>query len=407
MQHRTEPFEAALSLATRRLEHLTQSWTSLLTALLVALLSTLAIRSALSPAPPLPVPDLVKVASLARAFEPLLFYSEHGASQIADLQATSIAVWDLGESVRAANMTSAPLIARALDDLSASLNALALDLTRFFASVDGDVDGILIVMDWARRELAQLPSGPPSALGALGANTHALLTRLRILSPPSGSGSGGASTAVGRAAAAVFGPSAAQRAAATLQRTFYEFLGVLEEAVASELGHSAALFARYEAVDRQLLNVARAVVREADSQERLESELLGRLWTRVLGGNAAGLRKYERNRRLLASVREKTVRDKRALVEHNGRLVGLRAGLEGLRGRLVSPLVRKENGSVMAVGEQIRGLEGGLEFLRGAREGQRGRVLEGLYGMGRGGVGRIVRGEEGEEGWEIEGRRGR
>ena len=101
----------------------------------------MAIKSLFSPVAPLPVPDLVKVAGLAKAFEPLIFYSENGIQQIGDLQATGVAVWDLGESVRSTNMTSAPIIVKELDDLSESLKTLAIELTKFFANVDGDVDG--------------------------------------------------------------------------------------------------------------------------------------------------------------------------------------------------------------------------------------------------------------------------
>ena len=100
-----------------------------------------AARSLFQPASLRPVPDLVKVAGIARAFEPLIYYSENGVSQVGDLQATGVAVWDLGESVRSSNMTSAPIIVKELDELSDSLKTLAIELTKFFANVDGDVDG--------------------------------------------------------------------------------------------------------------------------------------------------------------------------------------------------------------------------------------------------------------------------
>lgn len=98
-------------------------------------------RSLFQPAVNTPVPDLVKVAGLARSFEPLIYYSENGVAQVGDLQATSVAVWDLGESVRGSNMTSADIIVKALDELSDSLKTLAVELTKFFANVDGDIDG--------------------------------------------------------------------------------------------------------------------------------------------------------------------------------------------------------------------------------------------------------------------------
>jgi hypothetical protein len=266
------------------------------------------------------------------------------------------------------------------------------------------LDSILIVMDWARRELSHLPTNPPSPLTSLFTNAHTLLSRLRILQTASGQ-----PTALGQLVTSLFGPTPPQRTAATLQRTFHEFLSVLEDAINSELSHSTALFALFESIDRQFLNLARAVSRESDTQERLESELLSSLWTRVLGANGQGLRKFEANRKLLHNVRAKTVHNKRVLIDHNGKLLGLKANLEMLRMRLVSPLVRGRGnetgewggGSILSVEEQVRGLEEVGGFLRVVREGQRSRVLERLYGAG---VNRNSLGRE-RDGWEeIEGR---
>lgn len=89
----------------------------------------------------LPAGDLVKVAGIARSFEPLIYYSEHAVAQVHDLQATSIAVWDLGESVRLSDMKDAESIVSDLDGLSAAMKTLSIEMTRFFARVDGDIDG--------------------------------------------------------------------------------------------------------------------------------------------------------------------------------------------------------------------------------------------------------------------------
>jgi hypothetical protein len=144
VQHRTEPFEAAFSYIRQKINRLTKSRTSTLLTLLTTILSTFLLQALLALPAPLPVPDLVKVAGLAKAFEPLIFYSENGIQQIGDLQDTGVAVWDLGESVRSTNMTSAPIIVRELDELSESLKTLAIELTKFFANVDGDVDGFVL-----------------------------------------------------------------------------------------------------------------------------------------------------------------------------------------------------------------------------------------------------------------------
>ena len=146
MQHRAEPFEAAFKYVARKIDSITKSWTSLILSIILSLLTSVAFRALFQPGAPLPVPDLVRVAGLAKAFEPLIFYSENGVLQVGDLQATGVAVWDLGESVRTTNMTSAPIIVKELDDLSESLKTLSIELTKFFANVDGDVDGYFSLM---------------------------------------------------------------------------------------------------------------------------------------------------------------------------------------------------------------------------------------------------------------------
>lgn len=347
------------------------------------------------------MPDLVKVAGLARSFEPLIHYSENGVRQIGDLQETGVAVWDLGESVRSANMTSAPLIVNELDALSESLKTLGIELTKFFANVDGDIDGILIVMEWAQRELSALSTLPLGGLSSAFTNIHSLLSTLGVLE----SRSTGLPTTLGKAFTSLFGATHSQRTHQTLQRTFTEFLSVLEESINSELTYSTTLFSLFERIDRQFLNLQRTTIRESTTQETLQNEFLSSLWTRIVGPNAATLRKYEKNKNLLASVRAKTTQNKSLLVEHNGKLHALKSNLENLRRKLVSPLVRGgvggvgQGGSTVGVEEQIRGLEGTYDYLRKVREVQKGRVLEVLYGAGSG-SGRRGLGREGGIGIE-------
>jgi hypothetical protein len=141
VQHRTEPFEAAFAYLRRKLDAATNSPGAVARTIGFIAVIILVLQSLFHPASPQPVPDLVKVAGLAKAFEPLIYYSEGGVTQVGDLQATGVAVWDLGESVRSTNMTSADTIVKQLDGLSDSLKTLAMELTKFFANVDGDIDG--------------------------------------------------------------------------------------------------------------------------------------------------------------------------------------------------------------------------------------------------------------------------
>ena len=345
-------------------------------ALCVALVSISTFKTLVQPAAPLPAGDLVKMAGVARSFEPLIYYSEHAVTQIQDLQATSVAVWDLGESVRTSGMSDAAGIVSGLDSLSDSMKTLALEMTRFFARVDGDIDGILNVMDWARMHLNRLASSPtPSTLSSAYDNVHNLLSAAHLLEDASG-----AATPIGSVTLWVFGPSNPQREQRLIQKLFNEFLSVLEESIAAELQHSVALFALFEAVDRHFLNLARTVVRETSHQEEAHTDLLSGLWARILGPRAADVRKFEQNRVLLRNVRDKTVRNKGLLVEHNGRLLTLKASLESLRSKLVSPLVRGVNATTLTLEDQIRGLGDVGEYLGDVRRQQKGKVMETLFG---------------------------
>lgn len=141
IQHRTKLIESAVGFVRGKIRFVTRSWAHILMSLVVGILSFSAMRTLSYSAGLRPVPDLVKVAGVARSFEPLIYYSENGVAQVHDLEATGVAVWDLGESVRLSNLTSAPIIVQELDDLSDTLKSLAVELTKFFANIDGDIDG--------------------------------------------------------------------------------------------------------------------------------------------------------------------------------------------------------------------------------------------------------------------------
>ncbi|KAH7168759.1 hypothetical protein DER46DRAFT_698368 [Fusarium sp. MPI-SDFR-AT-0072] len=376
VQHRTEPIETAINFIRDHYKALTRTWSTTFTTIIVAFFSVSIFKSLLQPAAPRPVGDLVKVAGLARSFEPLIYYSEHAVAQVHDLQATSVAVWDLGESVRTSDMRDAPRIVADLDALSETMKTLAIEMTKFFARVDGDIDGILNVMDWAKMHLNRLKSSPsPSTISSAYDNIHNLLSQAHVLEDASGS-----PTTLGRLTSHIFGLSNPQREQRMVQLLFTEFLSVLEDSIQAELQHSVTLFALFEAVDHHFLNLARTVVRESSAQEELHTDMLSSLWTRLLGTRAAELRKFEQNRLLLRDVRDKTVRNKGILVEHNGKLLTLKASLETLRSKLVSPLVRGVNSTTLTLEDQIRGLSDVSDYLGDVRKQQKGKVMETLFG---------------------------
>ena len=352
-----------------------------MTTITIALLSFYFFRIVTGPPIDFPAPDLVKLAGVARSFEPLMYFSENGIHHTTELQETGVAVWDLGESVRVSNITSGPVIIAELDQLSESLQALSLELTTFTAAVDGDMDNILTVMEWARLELNALDSLPPSTFSSALANIHGLFSRIGILADPKS----GIPNTAGQVLASIFGRTPAERTRSTLQRLFTEFLSTLEQSVERELGHTTKLFALFANIDEHFLTLQRSTVRELDAQERLEGEVLSSLWMRAMGSRAAFLRKYEKNKQLLQSLRERTVTNKNLLMDHSGKLMALKQNLEVLRKRLVQPLIRSGE-SGLGVEQQVKGLESTYGYLKGVRNVQKGKVMEFLYGGRKYGV---------------------
>jgi hypothetical protein len=117
----------------------------------------------------------------------------------------------------------------------------------------------LIVMDWARRELSQLQQLPAPPLSSAFDNIHNVLCAAGILENLAT----GQPTVLGAVTTSLFGMSSPQRTRQTLQRTFNEFLGILEEAIASELQHRLALFALSAPSDKPFHTRPRPGARES------------------------------------------------------------------------------------------------------------------------------------------------
>ena len=382
VQHRTDPLDAFLLYWHR----MTRSWSNLfLSSICAFAVSLLLINITRTPTHG-PGPDLIQATGLARSFEPMLQYAEHGSKQVTSLQDTSIAVWDLGESVRLSNMTSAPMIVAELDDLSSNLNRLANELTTFFATINADLDNILLAMEWAYRELSRAIDADPPQLSAVIDNLSHL------------------SVSVSRGILPHFSPVVhellgmpnsyhGQRVA--LARTFTEYLATFEDCIAGELTAAQNIFALFAASEKQMTNLQRAIVRETSTQDALTDAELATLWSKLFGrsSTSARLRKFERNKDLLAGLRERTVGRKKELGQANSHILSMRASLEGLRKSLMSPLIKSENTSSAGLREQIEGVEGTWRYLRMAREKQKGGFIASLVGNKES---RLTIGEENE-----------
>jgi hypothetical protein len=133
---RTAPLEETMSTFASGLHFFTRSRANLISTVATIFISYLLLQ----PWTATLIPDVANVAGMAKQFEPLLYASENVIPRSRELAEASIAVQDLGESVRATNMSASTVILGQLDDLGDSLKMLSEKITSFFTNVDGDID---------------------------------------------------------------------------------------------------------------------------------------------------------------------------------------------------------------------------------------------------------------------------
>lgn len=236
-------------------------------------------------------------------------------------------------------------------------------------------------MQWAKRRLQTIePMDTPSIGNAID-NIQSSLKSVGLMQAATGR-----PTIIGRVVQSVLGQTTMERNLATVQTAFNEFLNVLEESINNQLQHSVNIFALFETIDRGFQNLHRIVVRENSSQDREEAEMLSSLWTRVLGARASDIQKFEKNKQLLASLRNQTIQNKHLLKEHNNKLLQMKSTLDMMRRKIASQLVRGNSSSTPPVDEQIQGLHDTWEQLKHIRDQQKQKTLNLLQSSGSGGI---------------------
>ena len=133
---------------------------------------------------------------------------------------------------------------------------------------------------------------------------------------------------------------------------------------------------------------------KTDQQDQDLELLLSSLWAKLSGARAAGVRKVEKNKSLLSTLKKRTVANKHVLMQHNHHLMHLRANLEVLRRQLVSPLVRSNESSPLSMKDQVRSIEGTLDYLKRKRSEQKQKTRQNIIDASNRRIS-IIRGEEG------------
>ncbi|KAF2193476.1 hypothetical protein K469DRAFT_712236 [Zopfia rhizophila CBS 207.26] len=365
---RTAPIEDTISSVADGIKMFTRSRFNIILAVMAILLSWVLLQ----PWNVSLIPDVANVAGMAKQFEPLIYASENVIPRSRELAEASIAVQDLGESVRATNMSASTVIIDQLDDLGDNLKVLSEKLTSFFTNVDGDMDSILITMEWAKRELESIQGPKVGMIDIVIGNVHGALSKVGVLER------NGAPTPIGRVVNDVMGQTTQQRSKATLQRTFDYLLSTLEENIANELARADVLFQLFEKVDRQFQNLHRSVAKEEDSLSTKMDEFLASMWRKSLG-NKLKIKKYERNLKLLKSVRASTLANKSELKGHIQVINSVKDQLDKARKNLISPLIRRAQSNSFGLEQQLADLSGTYGFLKGLRETQKHKVLQQLW----------------------------
>lgn len=203
-------------------------------------------------------------------------------------------------------------------------------------------------------------------------NVHGALGKTGILEQ------NGEPTAVGKVVNDVVGQTTQQRSKATLQRTFDYLLSTLEENITNELARADVLFQLFESVDRQFHNLHRSVAKEEDSLATKMDEFLASMWRSTIG-NKLKIKKYEKNLKLLKSVRASTLSNKSELKSHIQIIHSVKDQLDKARKNLISPLIRRAQSNSFGLEQQLADLSGTYGFLKGLRETQKHKVLQQLW----------------------------
>jgi hypothetical protein len=231
-------------------------------------------------------------------------------------------------------------------------------------------------MEWARRELASIQSPKVGMLDTVVSNIHGALSLVGALE------TAGTPTALGRIINDVLGHTTQQRSRATLQRTFDYLLSTLEENIQNELARADILFQLFESVDRQFHNLHRSVAREEDSLATRKDEFLASMWRRTIS-NKLKIAKYEKNLKLLSSIRQSTLTNKSELKSHIQVINSVKDQLDKARRNLISPLIKRAQSSSFGLEGQLEEVERTYGFLKGVRDTQKHRVLRELWGEPR------------------------
>ncbi|CAZ85127.1 unnamed protein product [Tuber melanosporum] len=306
----------------------------------------------------IPQTDFPKLINLQASFEDILESSAGGSSMALDLKNSEVAVRDLSMLVRASKLVNRNELSEKLDDFVQTAKQTSRGLTRFGSRVNGVVDSLLAMDEFAIRSLenAQLSStttdSPPSIASAV---SRIVLAPLHILVPHN-----------------------QQKTQSSILKAFLQASTTMDTSIQRLILEAELVLRDLDDLENRLSTIQDMASREDSVLQEKHQEVLAELWS-FLGGNRRKLANFASHRSLLANIA--TYRS-RALAHVSASLIRLQqmqSDLEDLRDRVAQPaMLRDTQGEGETAGEiplevHVESIRKGVERLNRGRERVKGK----------------------------------
>jgi hypothetical protein len=174
------------------------------------------------------------------------------------------------------------------------------------------------------------------------------------------------------------GSTTQQKAKAALQRSFDFVLSTLEENLQNELTRADSLFQMFDNVDLQFHNLHRTVAKEEDTLAAQKDEFLASMWRTTIT-NKLRLKKYERNLKLLKTLRSSALANKSELKNNIQIIRAVQDQLVVARKSLISPVIRGAQSDSYSIEKQLEDVVATHDFLQGIRDTQKHKFTKQLF----------------------------
>ncbi|KAJ3537349.1 hypothetical protein NMY22_g5625 [Coprinellus aureogranulatus] len=282
-------------------------------------------------------PKLVEVQS--KTFEQMLDEAVLGAttpsSLSLDLKKTEMATADLIALVRLSNLKSRESLAETLSEFVSSARGAGRSLARLDAKMNGAMDSIMAMNDYALHAIEGARANEPSKL-----------------------------------AMALIPWSSGKTADQVVKETFIDAMNVLSEHLERIILEVETNTQNLDALEEKLNTLRSIVAREDASVSADREELLSYLWTK-LGGNRKDLKNFERNLKMLGDLGNYRKAAQARVVATLHTLERVSQDMGDMRERVAAPNLA---GSQIAPEIHMKSIRNGLERLSEGRK--RARTLE-------------------------------